>query len=99
MNECNKKPHRMYISSPPPLLSFVSCCLLPDTRWHLLLLPVLTTKILFLGSLSLMIQRLLQNPASASAMLPRQKPDLIAVTRGPGMGGCLSVGVTTAKAL
>lgn len=27
------------------------------------------------------------------------KPDLICVTRGPGMGGCLSVGVTTAKAL
>ncbi|CAN8099420.1 unnamed protein product [Discula destructiva] len=29
----------------------------------------------------------------------RGKPDLISVTRGPGMGGCLSVGVTTAKAL
>lgn len=28
-----------------------------------------------------------------------KKPDLICVTRGPGMGGCLSVGVTTAKAL
>ncbi|KAJ4421245.1 hypothetical protein N0V82_003877 [Gnomoniopsis sp. IMI 355080] len=27
------------------------------------------------------------------------KPDLICVTRGPGMGGCLSVGVSTAKAL
>lgn len=27
------------------------------------------------------------------------KLDLISVTRGPGMGGCLSVGVTTAKAL
>lgn len=27
------------------------------------------------------------------------KPDLIAVTRGPGMGGCLSVGVITAKTL
>lgn len=26
-------------------------------------------------------------------------PDLVSVTRGPGMGGCLSVGVTTAKAL
>lgn len=29
----------------------------------------------------------------------KSKPDLICVTRGPGMGGCLSVGVTTAKAL
>ncbi|KAJ4394610.1 hypothetical protein N0V93_003829 [Gnomoniopsis smithogilvyi] len=27
------------------------------------------------------------------------KPDLICVTRGPGMGGCLSIGVSTAKAL
>lgn len=45
-----------------------------------------------------MVYRLMQNPASAAAM-PHQKPDLIAVTRGPGMGGCLSVGVTTAKAL
>lgn len=36
---------------------------------------------------------------SQSAWLNKSKPDLICVTRGPGMGGCLSVGVTTAKAL
>lgn len=37
----------------------------------------------------------------SSAVLPEatRKPDLICVTRGPGMGGCLSVGVSTAKAL
>lgn len=29
----------------------------------------------------------------------KRKPDLICVTRGPGMGGCLSVGVSTAKTL
>lgn len=36
---------------------------------------------------------------SSSHSYTWRKPDLIAVTRGPGMGGCLSVGVTTAKAL
>lgn len=44
-------------------------------------------------------QNLSRMVSSVISKLPEAKPDLICVTRGPGMGGCLSVGVTTAKAL
>lgn len=35
----------------------------------------------------------------AEFSLRKCRPALVCVTRGPGMGGCLSVGVSTAKAL
>lgn len=45
-------------------------------------------------------QNLSRMVTSVMAKAPHcTKPDLICVTRGPGMGGCLSVGVSTAKAL